>query len=132
SPNNYYPKETAIRFPSRTPVFYDQTWTDAWPTEIGHPDDNLFGDPDGGLSTGGVGANSFNRLTKARHGSGSTGSKAPKSIPATYTPADLPGLVNMGFADGHADPVLLKKLWDYNWHATWKSTLVVPANLTPN
>ncbi len=130
TPANYFVKETAIKSATRTPIFYDQTWTDCWPTETGHPNDNLFGDEQGAISTGGVGVNSFNRLTTARHGSGG-GAKAPKTFSGAQP--DLPGLINMGLADGHAEPVFLKRLWDYNWHAQWKSTSIPnPTTLTAN
>jgi len=128
TPANYFVKDTAIKKSSQTPVFYDQTWCDCWPTEVGHPDNNLHG-IDGTIPTGGVGANSFNRLTKARHGSGG-GNKAPSNF--TGTPPQLVGAINMGFADGHAEQVQLLSLWNYYWHAQWNPALVIPANLTAN
>ena len=130
TPANYFVKESAIKRAAITPVFYDQTWTDCWPTEAGHPDQDLYGVPGTTLPTGGVGANSFNRLTKARHGSGG-GVKAPKSFSGNA--ATLPGAINMGFADGHSETVKLMHLWDYSWHAQWRPTSVPdPTTLTAN
>jgi len=115
TPANYFIKTPSVRHPSDTPIFYDQTWTDSWPTETGCPDQDLYGVV-GTIPTGGVGVNSFNRLTKARHGSGG-GINAPHTFAGTFN--DLKGTINMGFVDGHAEPVQLRSLLSYYWHAQW-------------
>jgi len=33
----------------------------------------------------------------------------------------LPGAVNIGFADNHAETVRLERLWSLNWHRDWKT-----------
>jgi prepilin-type N-terminal cleavage/methylation domain-containing protein/prepilin-type processing-associated H-X9-DG protein len=132
-PDNYFVRESGIKYPVKTPAFYDQTWTDAWPTEGGHPDNDLHGVAGpGSYPTGGTGANSMNRITKGRHGSGG-GSKASGSFHGNA--ATLPGGlgINMGFADGHAETVKLLDLWDFTWHAKWNPQLVPPPTaLTAN
>ena len=69
------------------------------------------------------------RITKARHGSGG-GAKAPHDVTGLAI-GKLPGSINMGFIDGHAENVKLTKLWDLYWHAQWTPSLV-PAGLTAN
>jgi prepilin-type processing-associated H-X9-DG protein len=31
----------------------------------------------------------------------------------------LPGMINMSFADNHAEVVKLNNLWNYTWHRGW-------------
>ncbi|HEV8541020.1 MAG TPA: prepilin-type N-terminal cleavage/methylation domain-containing protein [Verrucomicrobiae bacterium] len=33
----------------------------------------------------------------------------------------LPGAINMGFYDGHADSVRLERLWQLDWHQNWRA-----------
>ena len=40
------------------------------------------------------------------------------------------GVINMGMADGHAEPVKLPRLWNYSWHAGWN--LAAVPNPLPN
>jgi len=127
-PNNYYVMDSRAKHPSETPIFYDQTWTDSWPTETGCPDQDLYGVV-GTIPTGGVGANSFNRITKARHGSGG-GTLASHNF--TGIPSQLKGAINMGFLDGHGELVPLRNLWNYYWHAQWNPALVINQNLVAN
>src|SRR6185312_11898639 len=68
--NGYFVKDNRVKSPSVTPIFYDQTWTDAWPIETSPADANLHGVV--GTIPGG-GANSMKRITKARHGRGGGG-----------------------------------------------------------
>jgi prepilin-type processing-associated H-X9-DG protein len=62
------------------------------------------------------------RCTVARHGTSAT--TAPRSFPAGQV---LPGRINMGLADGHAELVKLQTLWNYYWHLNW----VPPATRPP-
>ncbi|HMD53718.1 MAG TPA: prepilin-type N-terminal cleavage/methylation domain-containing protein [Phycisphaerae bacterium] len=65
----YFDKEAKVRYPSTTPGFYDQTWTDAWPIETSPFSSNLHGIPGWQyIPSGGV--NSMCRIAKARHSSG--------------------------------------------------------------
>jgi prepilin-type processing-associated H-X9-DG protein len=120
----YFVKDSNVKTPSQTPIFYDQTWTDAWPIETSPADANLHGVV--GTIPGG-GANSMKRITKARHGK-QGGAGAPSN--ANGLPiAQLPGAINMGFIDGHAENVPLRSLWGLYWHAKWNPALV-PSGLT--
>jgi prepilin-type N-terminal cleavage/methylation domain-containing protein len=124
-PTGYFVKDTGVKRPSQTPIFYDQTWTDAWPIETSPADANLHGNVGPTLPSGG--ANSMKRITKSRHGSGG-GAKAPTS--ATGLPvSQLPGSIEMGFMDGHAENMPLRGLWSLYWHAKWNPALV-PGGLT--
>jgi len=124
--HGYFVKESKVKFPSQTPIFYDQTWTDAWPIETSPADKDLYG-VTGTIPSGGV--NSMRRITKARHGSGG-GAKAPHNAAGTLV-SKLPGSINMGFTDGHAEGVKLPRLWDLYWHAEW-TPAQVPGGLTAN
>src|SRR5581483_3992105 len=120
----YFTRETAVRFPSKTPIFYDQTWTDAWPTETSQFSDDLRGLTGGTTTLPSGGANSMCRIFKARHGSGG-GAKAPSGMTGTTLATLNPAyFLNMGFIDGHADPTKLTSLYSYNWHAQWSPNKV--------
>jgi len=112
--DGFFVKESAIRNSSKTPMFADCNWVDAWPHETDTPSRDLY-----------TGANrpEMGRLTIARHG-GVNAASAPRNVPAG---SKLPGRINIGYADGHAEPVRLEDLWQQEWHATW----VVP-NQRPN
>jgi len=112
----YFTKISGVRWGSTTPMFFDQTWTDSWPTETSQFSQNLFGMDDGTLPTGQ--GNSMCRIVKARHGSGG-GSKAPKKFTGDASQIPQTYLINMGFADGHAESLKLAKMWYITWHAKW-------------
>ena len=114
----FFPKESNIRVPVQTPVFFDEMWTDCWPIETDQAADSLYaGGGDSGMS----------RVTLARHGSGG-GSRAPRNVGGMAV-SKLPGAVNMGFADGHAQLTNIRDLWSFYWHAQWNPASV-PAGLT--
>jgi prepilin-type N-terminal cleavage/methylation domain-containing protein len=120
----YFVKATKASHTAQTPIFYDQTWTDSWPIETSPGDNDLHGVV-GTIPPGG--ANSMQRITKARHGSGG-GGKAP--VMAAGTPVSrMPGVIGMGFLDGHAEDVKLIRLWEFYWHAEWNPASV-PNGLT--
>jgi prepilin-type N-terminal cleavage/methylation domain-containing protein len=122
----YFVKDTRASHPAQTPIFYDQTWTDAWPIETSPADRDLHGIANTTTLPAG-GANSMKRITKARHGSGG-GVKAP--VVAAGTPVlQLPGSIDMGFIDGHVENEPLRNLWQLYWHAQWNPA-AVPAGLT--
>jgi prepilin-type N-terminal cleavage/methylation domain-containing protein len=102
----YFLKDTAIKFPSKTPFFMDAVWPDLWPDAKSHPARNLFTgsvDMDGGR---------MGRCTIARHLNGAAGS-APRNVPAGQK---LPGGIVVSFADAHAETVRLENLWQLYWH----------------
>lgn len=99
--------ESAIRNSTKTPVFADSIWVDAWPTATDPPARNLY---EGGNSY------SMQRLMIARHGSRSP-QRASVSVPPT---APLPGAITVEFADAHAELVKLENLWTLYWHKNYK------------
>jgi prepilin-type N-terminal cleavage/methylation domain-containing protein len=103
-PEYAFRKESAIQKPSNTPVFVDAMWVDLWPYASDMPANNLF---TGLYQPAGMG-----RCTIARHGTG----RAPANFQISQR---LPGAVDMGMADGHAESVKLEKLWTYNWHVNY-------------
>ena len=36
----------------------------------------------------------------------------------------LPGAVNMGLIDGHAETVKLQMMWHYYWHLNWNMSMI--------
>jgi prepilin-type N-terminal cleavage/methylation domain-containing protein/prepilin-type processing-associated H-X9-DG protein len=105
-PAGYYQKETSVVSGSRTPLFTDAVWVDGWPDPNDVPNTDLYnGKNDGGLG----------RFAIARHG-GKPAATAPRRVAAGSV---LPGRDNLGFADGHVEPVKLNNLWGLYWSKTW-------------
>ncbi|MBL9134567.1 MAG: type II secretion system protein [Verrucomicrobiales bacterium] len=91
---------------STTPVISDGNWIDTWPQPNDPPARNLY--------TGDDFAGAMVRLTLPRHG----GATWPKN--GIFNPKnELPGAINHGFVDGHAELVKLEKLWRLDWHRNW-------------
>jgi prepilin-type processing-associated H-X9-DG protein len=99
--------ESDMQQPSMTPFFADSIWVDAWPLTNDLPARNLFNGDN--FNGGGV-----SRIAIPRH-------SAPRSAAVSnFNPKDqLPGAVNVGFADNHAELVKLEKLWSLYWHKEW-------------
>ena len=99
---NFFVKDSAITQPSSTPIFVDciRYGLNPWPTDS----------PSRNLLTGAV-SPEMGRSTIARH-KFSNPRAAPQSFPFAKP---LPGAVDMGFADGHAEQVPLDNLWDKTW-----------------
>ncbi|MBM3823144.1 MAG: type II secretion system protein [Verrucomicrobia bacterium] len=102
--NKIFATEATINSPSRTPVFGDGMWVDAWPRATDKPARNLY---EGDGVAGGIG-----RYSVARHG-GASAKTAPKKVPAG---SRLPGSINISAADGHVELVRLEDLWNLDWH----------------
>jgi prepilin-type N-terminal cleavage/methylation domain-containing protein len=107
-----FKKETSFQKPILTPVFCDAIWVDSWPQETDTPSRDLYAGQYTGASIG--------RMTIARHGGVV---HAPSNVAAGQT---MPGAINMGLADGHAETVKLEKLWTYYWHLNWNVPNVRP------
>jgi prepilin-type N-terminal cleavage/methylation domain-containing protein/prepilin-type processing-associated H-X9-DG protein len=106
-----FTRESAVQKPAQTPVFFDENWVDLWPWETDKPYTNLYtGQPFSDSP------NQMGRCTISRHGSRSA-SRAPRKFSAS---SQMPGAINMGFADGHTEMVKLESLWDYYWHLDWQ------------
>ena len=113
NPEFMFHTQSAIQKPSLTPVFLDENWVDTWPLETDHPSRNLY-----------TGSNleMMNRCTIPRHGNVNPAA-APRSVP----PGDpLPGAINIGIVDGHAEMVKLENLWSLYWHLNWQPPAVRP------
>jgi len=107
SPKYSYQNESDIRFPTRTPVFADSIWVDAWPLMSDRPADNLV---DFEILRGGL-----PRLAIPRHAC------TPLVAVRNFNPRDtLPGAVNVSFADTHVETVRLENLWGLYWHKRWE------------
>jgi len=113
----FFTRESSIQKPSLTPVFLDENWVDLWPLEQDLPYDDLYnGSPYTDHSS------EMGRCTIARHGSSSP-NRAPRDHPSNQK---MPGAINMGMADGHAELVKLEDLWHYFWHLDWQPPATRP------
>ena len=112
NPEYMFNQQSRLQQPSLTPVFCDSMWVDTWPLETDPPCDDLY---DGSR----VNATGMQRLTIARHG-GVNPARAPQDFDTSQR---LPGAINLGLADGHAELAKLETLWQYYWHYNW----VVPS-----
>jgi len=108
-PPNYFGKHNTMARPSQTPYYFDEVWVDVWPEPTDIPPSTLY-NPGYSATTG------MARVCISRHGWSKDPATAPASILATST---LPGGINMGLADGHAELAKLMQLWNYYWNATW-------------
>jgi prepilin-type N-terminal cleavage/methylation domain-containing protein len=109
---NYFTKDASARRPALTPLFFDENWVDVWVREDNAPARNLYQGIM--LNAGGKYSTEIGRLTICRHGSLSPGN-APRSQ-ATHP---LPGAINLGTYDGHAELTPLRNLWTFYWHKNW-------------
>ena len=98
-------KESAVTSATKTPYFSDSVWVDGGINEADTPARNLYSGGDN---------NGMERITVARHGI-NPGS-APRNVPPG-TP--LVGRIDLGFVDGHVEPVKLEYLWQMTWHKGW-------------
>jgi prepilin-type N-terminal cleavage/methylation domain-containing protein len=112
-----FPKPSSVQKPSQTPFFSDEIFLDTFPLETDAAASDLyFGQKPAGTAGGGRG---MGCCTILRHG----GPTASSSVPYK-SGHPLPGAINMGFDDGHAELVKLKNLWSYTWHLNWNPALV--------
>lgn len=128
---SYFRKPTNIKQAAITPVFADGIKEDGWPltysttepSSLGLDPASYVGSPGSGIADlydSTVSQQGMARFLIGRHGSFSA-SGAPRAFstgsgghgPATVNP--LPGAINMGFADGHAESVKLFNLWNLAW-----------------
>jgi prepilin-type N-terminal cleavage/methylation domain-containing protein len=116
----YFMKETSVKYPSDTPIFFDENWTDCWPMENDAPYTDTFkGRPLNERFS------EMARVAIVRHGLARGGA-------FNGTMSQLPGAVNLGCFDGHASFARLPSLWlNYRWHARWDPAKVVDARPTP-
>ncbi len=112
-PQFMFHTQSAIQKPSQTPVFADALWVDSWPLETDHPLRNLYS---------GHAQSMMGRCTIARHGNCSPAG-APRNVPPGEP---LPGGIDIGMVDGHAESVKLENLWSFYWHFNWQPPAVRP------
>jgi type II secretory pathway pseudopilin PulG len=116
----YFPKESSVKYPSDTPVFFDENWSDCWPVETDAPFTNTF---NGRPLTEKF--SEMGRIAFARHGGARGG-------PFSGTMSQLTGSINVACFDGSASLARLPSLWlNYRFHAQWDPTNVVNASATP-
>jgi prepilin-type processing-associated H-X9-DG protein len=117
-PELYFSRETSVQRTSFTPIFFDENWVDTWPKANDTPSRDLY---QGTLLNQHMGYQ-MGRLNIMRHGGGGPG-RAPRNI---LPGARLPGSINMGMIDGHAELVKLENLWTYHWHRDYVPPAVRP------
>jgi prepilin-type N-terminal cleavage/methylation domain-containing protein/prepilin-type processing-associated H-X9-DG protein len=104
----FYVKDTAIDYPTITPVVGDSVWVDTWPETNNPPAKNLFTGDDY------MGNGDMSRVTIPRH------SALLSAAAKNFNPKnELPGGINVALADGHVELVRLEKLWKLSWHRGW-------------
>jgi prepilin-type N-terminal cleavage/methylation domain-containing protein/prepilin-type processing-associated H-X9-DG protein len=117
-PSWLYTTEDSVPSSSMAPVFMDSAWINLDPLETDPPARDLY-DPLGGSFGSSEG---MPRICVARHGD-----KPAATAPRLILPgAQLPGSINMGFLDGHAENAKLQNLWSYYWHLDWTPPSVRP------
>ena len=106
NPGFIYARDTAVQQPILTPMFMDSVWINLDPLERDAPPSSLYdpGDSNEGMP----------RCCIARHGN--IASSALGHSPGQA----LPGSIDVGFVDGHAESVKLEKLWTLYWHLNWQ------------
>jgi prepilin-type N-terminal cleavage/methylation domain-containing protein/prepilin-type processing-associated H-X9-DG protein len=110
----YFRKESKVQNASQTPFFMDCEWVDDWPWETDPPYTDLYNA--GGTSNPPM----IGRCVMPRHGWKSPGA-APRNFPINQV---LPGSINLGFVDGHAEIAKLQTLWHYYWHYNWNMGII--------
>ena len=110
----YFKKESAVKYPSETPIFVDCEWVDLWPWETDPPYADLYN------AGGNNNPPMIGRCAMPRHG-WKNPAAAPRNYPLNQA---LPGSVTMGLVDGHAETVKLQRLWRYDWHVNWNMGII--------
>jgi hypothetical protein len=109
----FFRKDTAIRFPSGTPVFGDGVYVDDFAQNTDQPYFATPGRANLYLGANGLGDGTIRRYLIARHGSSS-----PATAPTAYNYLGslyIPYSMNLSFADAHVETVKLSNLWQYYW-----------------
>jgi prepilin-type N-terminal cleavage/methylation domain-containing protein len=111
-PEYFIRKANAVQNATLTPMFADCTFVDVAPTETDLPSQDLY---HGSMLGNGTTEQEMGRLTIPRHGG-----MNPGGAPRSFDPSQrLPGAINLGLVDGHAELVKLENLWGYYWHQNW-------------
>jgi prepilin-type N-terminal cleavage/methylation domain-containing protein/prepilin-type processing-associated H-X9-DG protein len=110
-------RDSAIQYPTQTPLFGDGLWVDALPCQSDAPPANLYSNS--------IAGDTMARFINARHGGAAPGA-APRNYTADWNITPPKGSINMGFADGHAETARLYTLWKFTWHRDWNRGLAKP------
>jgi prepilin-type N-terminal cleavage/methylation domain-containing protein len=114
-PKFMFSRLSSIQKPSQTPLFFDQNYDMTFPLESDVPASDLYyGQPPITYTRDGMGC-----CTILRHGGRTAGSSVP-----WQSGQPLPGGINMGLSDGHAEYSKLPNLWNYYWHLNWNPAIV--------
>ncbi len=115
-PQFFFRNEGDLRDPVNTPFFEDSIWYYVFPLEtdptLNPADlyDGYYGQRSGCMHSLGL-------CLIDRHND-RPATSAPKAY--RYSSGQvLPGMINMVFADNHAELVKLNNLWNYTWHKGW-------------
>jgi type II secretory pathway pseudopilin PulG len=118
-PQYEFVRESSVQKPSQTPMFCDAMWDDLWPMEQNPAPNNLYTGQYTGNTGGPAGSGGIGRCCIARHGL-----KSAANAPTNVGGHILPGRIDMGLADGHAEKAPLQNLWTYTWHLDWDPSRV--------
>lgn len=116
----HFGKDTNVRSPSQTPVFFDCNWVDLWVLETDPPSSNL---QDGDQSVNGPGAG---RISIGRHGGNGPSSVTTQLVPTLWKNTPKASFINLAMFDGHVEAGKLPKLLRYYWHANYDETRTAP------
>jgi prepilin-type processing-associated H-X9-DG protein len=117
-PDQYFTKDMSVQRSSLTPLFFDENWVDTWPEATDIPARDLY---QGSLFSTHMGFE-MGRITIGRHISGGP-PKASRNLPPGQR---LPGTIDVGFADGHAEKFQMDNLWSLSWHRNYVPPLIRP------
>jgi len=115
----FYRKDQDLVAPGRTPLFQDSIWFYIFPLETDptlNPAD-LYDGYNGHREGETECIHTMGLCLIDRHNN-----RPPASAPKAYPYSSgqvLPGMINMSFADNHAEAVPLNNLWNYMWHRGW-------------
>jgi len=121
NPTWLYQKESAVRNATMTPMFSDGAWLNLDPLETDQPSRNFYDPLNSSPPANDI--EGMCRVNIARHGSAAAGN-APQFVAPNTHP--LPGMITMGFVDGHAQLVREEDLWTYYWHLNWVAPATHP------
>ncbi len=120
----FFNKESDLQATALTPLFLDSIWYYIFPEES-DPTLNPSDLYDGYNGHRGDCIHSMGLCLIDRHSSRPAASAATASYPFSRGQV-LPGMINMSFADNHAEVVKLNNLWNYTWHRGWVTPAVHP------
>jgi prepilin-type N-terminal cleavage/methylation domain-containing protein len=116
----HFGRESNVRFPSQTPVFFDCNWVDLWVVESDPPSSDL---QNGDQSMNGPGAG---RVSIGRHGGNGPNSAPTQLVPALWRNTPRALFIDVAMVDGHVEAAHLPKMMRLYWHANYDDTHTAP------